>query len=114
MKPALKCVKCGVLRNWSWQISREGLCVDCLGMLEPKRFRNFYLVVYKHLTKTRGWDDGKARAWLMTRPWRVVLRANNFIVRRRILAHPPAELREVMLGGRPGVALMSGSSVVRR
>lgn len=76
-----------------------------------KRFGGFYLRVYRHMLK-KGWTQERARKWLHSRNWLVVLRANNFIVRRDILSAPPAELREVTMRGKVYVALRKGSSII--
>lgn len=59
-----------------------------------KDLPEFYDTVYKHLTKTREWSHELALLWLTNSPWRLVLRVNNLLARRNIIArHNHSERR---------------------
>lgn len=52
----------------------------------PKNMPSFYRVVIKYLIKERGYSKEDAYEWVFNKTWSIVLRTNNFITRRAIIA----------------------------
>lgn len=49
------------------------------------KYSGFYKVVYDYLTKVRHFTPQESSLFLSQKPFKVVLRTNNFIVRRKII-----------------------------
>lgn len=55
--------------------------------MKQQRYAGYYKVVFAHLVKVRGMTQAQAHEFIAAKSKAFILRLNNFIARRHVIAH---------------------------